>query len=57
MPPRKYASGSQKRKRKHMEDKFLKRDMGDLRNENILAIVLAESVEDKFVKILKTKDL
>jgi hypothetical protein len=50
MPPRKYASGSQKRKRrKHTEDfvlsqkgamdKFLKREMGDPRNTNELAIV------------------
>jgi hypothetical protein len=58
MPPRKYASGSQKRKRrKHMEDlvlsqkgamdKFLKRDMGDPRNTNKLAIVLVEPVDEQ----------
>jgi hypothetical protein len=51
MPPRKYASGSQKRKkRKHIKDfvlsqkgvmdKFLKRDMGDSRDTNELALVL-----------------
>ncbi|ONM16003.1 hAT dimerization domain-containing protein / transposase-related [Zea mays] len=58
MPPRKYASGSQKRKRrKHTEDfvlsqkgamdKFLKRDMGDPRNTNELAIVLVEPVDEQ----------
>ena len=58
MPPRKYASGSQKRKRrKHTEDfvlsqkgamdKFLKRDMGDPRNTNELAIVLLEPVDEQ----------
>jgi hypothetical protein len=58
MPPRKYASGSQKRKRrKHTEDfvlsqkgamdKFLKRDIGDPRNTNELAIVLVEPVDEQ----------
>jgi hypothetical protein len=58
MPPRKYASGSQKiKRRKHTEDfvlsqkgamdKFLKRDMGDPRNTNELAIVLVEPVDEQ----------
>jgi hypothetical protein len=57
MPPRKYASGSRKRKRRKDTDdfvlsqkramyKFLKRDMGDPRNTNELAIVIVEPMDE-----------